>query len=132
MNKNIVLEIRSKLFSLQDKKYQEFHSKLCPGVNNIIGVRVPVIKKIVKDLLKEDYISYIKDDNKEYYEEIMIEGLLISQAKLPFYEKQKYLDKFIPKINHLLWTTLILKLMEVGNMNFWVLPPGGSSADLSP
>ena len=32
--------IREKLFELQDKKYQEFHSKLCPNVNDIIGVRM--------------------------------------------------------------------------------------------
>lgn len=92
-------EVRKYLFTLQDLKYQKFHSGLCPGVNNIIGVRTPDIRKIVNKLLKDDYIKYINYPNKKYYEEIMIEGLLISQSKLSISEKEKYLDKFIPKIN---------------------------------
>lgn len=99
MNNNLFGKVRTKLFDIQDMKYQKFHSKLCPGVNNIIGVRTPDIRKIVKEILKEDYIDYIVNYSKDYYEEIMIEGLLIAQSKLSFIEKEKYLDKFIPKIN---------------------------------
>jgi len=92
-------EVRNQLFELQDLKYQQFHSKLCPGVDNIIGVRTPDIRKITKDLLKSDYISYIKFVDKKYYEEIMIEGLLIALSKINITDKIGYLDKFIPKIN---------------------------------
>lgn len=92
-------EIRKQLFQLQDLKYQKFHSNLCPGVSNIIGVRTPDIRKIVKKLLKEDFITYITTPDKKYYEEIMIEGLLIAESKISFIEKVKYLDEFIPKIN---------------------------------
>ena len=99
MNNNILNTVRNKLFSLQDEKYRSFHSKLCPGVNDIIGVRTPAIRKLVKELLKDDYIKYIEIGNKDYYKEIMIEGLLIAESKLSFIEKEKYLDKFIPKIN---------------------------------
>lgn len=92
-------EVRKQLFQLQDLKYQKFHSSLCPGVSNIIGVRTPDIRKTVKMLLKEDFKKYIMDPNKKYYEEIMIEGLLIAEARIPLIEKEKYLDQFIPKIN---------------------------------
>ncbi len=34
-------EVRKKIFELADeKKYKEFHSKLCPNTSNIVGVRV--------------------------------------------------------------------------------------------
>ena len=92
-------KLRKQLFQLQDLKYQKFHSNLCPGVSNIIGVRTPDIRKIVKKLLKEDFITYITTPDKKYYEEIMIEGLLIAESKISFIEKVKYLDEFIPKIN---------------------------------
>ena len=36
MNK-LGIEVREELFRLQDKKYQQFHSNLSPGVDNIIG-----------------------------------------------------------------------------------------------
>ena len=92
-------EVRKQLFELQDLKYQKFHSNLCPGVSNIIGVRTPDIRKIVKNLLKEDFKKYITNPNKKYYEEVMIEGLLIAESKISFIEKEKYLGEFIPKIN---------------------------------
>ena len=33
--------IRKELQTLADSKYQEFHSSLLPGANNILGVRIP-------------------------------------------------------------------------------------------
>ena len=45
-------KIRKQLFLLQDETYQKFHSKLCPGIDNIIGVRVPEIKKLTKKNIK--------------------------------------------------------------------------------
>lgn len=93
-------EVRELLFSEQDLKYKKFHSGLCPNVNNIIGVRLPEVRKIAKDLLKTDnYISYI-ESTKTYYEEIMIEGILIVSSKLDILEKEKYLKLFLPKVDN--------------------------------
>lgn len=92
-------EIREELFNLQDLKYQKFHAKLCPGVDNIIGVRAPELKKLAKKILKQDAFKYIEEQNKEYYEEIMLEGILIASCKTTLENKFKYLDKFIPTIN---------------------------------
>ena len=46
--------LRKELFALQDLKYKEFHAKLMPTINpeSIIGVRVPVIRTLAKDLFK--------------------------------------------------------------------------------
>ena len=38
--------LREHLLSLQDTKYQKFHSALCPGIDNIIGIRIPVLRKM--------------------------------------------------------------------------------------
>lgn len=93
--------IKEDLFKLQDKKYQEFHSKLCPGTDNIIGIRIPVLREYAKKLLKENdfktLINYIDD---EYYEEIMLQGMLIGLAKSDFNEIKPYIENFIPKIDN--------------------------------
>ena len=49
--KNIVKDIQSKLFELQDIKYRDFHAKLMPTVNKekIIGVRIPVLRSFAKE-----------------------------------------------------------------------------------
>ena len=41
-------KIKEKLFQLADKNYKEFHSSLCPGTDNIIGIRVPLLRSYAK------------------------------------------------------------------------------------
>ena len=46
-------KIKEKLLELADAKYKEFHSGLCPGTNNIIGVRVPILRNYAKEFAKQ-------------------------------------------------------------------------------
>ena len=66
-------EIIEEIKKLSDKKYKEFHTKLCPGVEGIIGVRVPKLRNYAKELIKkykaEEILKQIKWG---YYEEIML------------------------------------------------------------
>lgn len=96
----MVEKVRKQLFELQDLSYQKFHSNLCPGIDHIIGVRLPKIRSLVKQLLKQDYLTYLNQVENKYYEETMIEGLLIATSKLPLEEKFFYLKQFIPKIDN--------------------------------
>ena len=94
--------IEEKLKELADKKYREFQIKLCPGVDNILGVRVPILRKYAKDLLKEyslEEVLYSLDD--KYYESIMLQGMVIGLAKNRNIEEiLEYVKNFIPKIDN--------------------------------
>ena len=50
-------QIRKKLEELSDKKYREFHTGLCPNSNEIIGVRVPVLRQLAKEIVKENKVE---------------------------------------------------------------------------
>lgn len=95
-------KIREKLFELADEKYRQFHSGLCPGVDNIIGVRVPILRNYAKELLKENNLSQlIKEINDKYYEEIMLKGMLIGLSKKENLNTiLNYIREFIPKIDN--------------------------------
>lgn len=94
-------EIRQELIKLADDKYRSFHSNLCPGVENILGVRLPFLRKIAKNLSKEeDYYNYLNNDDTKYYEEIMIEGLIIGYLKTDNENRFNYIKNFIPKIDN--------------------------------
>ena len=95
-------EIKEKLFESSDKKYKEFHGGLCPGTENIIGVRVPVLRKYAQELFKEkDWKQTIEEIDNEYYEEIMLQGMLIGQAKNEDINTiLKYVEKYVPKIDN--------------------------------
>ena len=96
----MIEKVRKELFELQDLKYKSFHSNLLPGINNIIGVRVPDIRKLVREILKDDYKYYLENTDNKYYEEVMIEGLIIATSKMSLNDKFLYLEKFIPKIDN--------------------------------
>lgn len=85
---------------MQDKTYQEFHKGLCPNVEDIIGVRIPDLRKIAKQIAKENPREYLEKIPKEYYEEKMLQGFVIGSMKASLEEKLRYLDKFVPIIDN--------------------------------
>ncbi len=96
-------EIRKKIIELSDEKYKKFHSSLCPNTDNIIGVRVPVLRKFAKELLKEiNWQEYLEKAWDEYYEEVMLQGMIIGLASKNknINEIIKYIDNFVPKIDN--------------------------------
>lgn len=94
-------EIRKHLFELQDKKYQEFHRGLCPNTENIMGVRIPVLREYSKQLVKKYSVEELLNNiGNTYYEEIMIKGMIIGLSKENLGKIQKYIKKFVPKIDN--------------------------------
>ena len=92
-------KIRQDLFGMQDLKYKEFHGGLCPGMDNIIGVRIPKLREYAKELYKSNNLKDIKIEDK-YYEELVIQEMLIGfQTKEPIEKVIKQVEKFVPKIN---------------------------------
>lgn len=73
--------VRNKLISMSEEKYREFSEKLIPGCENILGVRVPFIRKYAKELVKEntDWQKLLEEDDI-YFEETMIRGFVIGIA----------------------------------------------------
>ena len=88
------MNIEKDLFELQDKEYRQFQIKLCPGVNNIIGVRLPELRKYAKKISKTVKVA---DVPTKYYEEIMVKGMLIGLEKDLNFEQ---IENFIPLINN--------------------------------
>lgn len=93
-------KITEKLFKLADKKYQEFHSGLCPNTDNIIGVRIPKLREMAKEIAKENPKEFLNRIDDTYYETVMLYGMVIGYMKADVEERQKYLDIFVPKINN--------------------------------
>ena len=95
-------EIIEQIQNISDEKYREFHKSICPGVDQIIGVRIPKLRNYAKELLKkykcQDLLNILED---EYYEEIMLKGMLIGlNQKENIEETIKRIKKFVPEINN--------------------------------
>ncbi len=93
-------EVRIKLFEMEDLKYKKFQEKICPNIKNIIGVRVPNLRKYAKEIAKSDFRTYLKNAKDDYYEEVLLQGMVIGISKMCIEEKLIYIEKFIPKIDN--------------------------------
>ena len=93
-------EIRKKLIELSDDKYTEFHSGLCPGMDTeMLGVSIPKIRKLAKEIVKDNPEEYLKNPEEEYYEELMLQALVIANLKIDLEKKKEYIINCVPKIN---------------------------------
>lgn len=103
----LLQETREKLENEIDLGYQEFNRSLIPGeTSRILGVRIPVLRKIAKELVKTSGRSYadavvlLERSKEAYYEERMIHGMLIGYLKCEKEERRQLLDSFVPAIDN--------------------------------
>lgn len=92
--------IRKQIFELIDEEYQKFSSALIPNIDNILGVRMPQLRKLAKEIAKGDWRTYLQTANDEYFEEVMLQGLVIGYAKADLEELLMYVAEFVPKIDN--------------------------------
>lgn len=109
------------LKSLQDENYRKFHQSLTTTRYEILGLRVPMQRKIAKEISKgniEEFLSFCKD---RYYEEVNIEGFVLAGIKnLSLLEK--YFNSFLLKIDN--WAICdgfcnSLKIVQKNKEYFW-------------
>jgi len=92
----LIDDIKTELYSLKDENYQKFSSSLLPGVQNVLGVKIPYLRKIAKRISLENWQDYISQNDDEFFELTMIEGMIIGFIGFDFSKIQK----FIKKINN--------------------------------
>jgi 3-methyladenine DNA glycosylase AlkD len=100
----------------------ELTVKTCPGVKQeeVLGVRIPKLRKIAKQLVKDDcakkYISELNNTKKNtYMEEIILEGLVIAYSKNDLTKKLEHLKKYIPKINNWMINDTVCSTIKLSN-----------------
>ena len=96
-NKEKYKEFIEYLQSIQDVKYRDFHKSLVLNSKyEMIGIPVPVMRSIAKQIAKTNIEEYLKCVQDRYYEEVLIQGLVISLIKDEslFYEHFRFL-KFL-------------------------------------
>lgn len=71
-------EIRNKLHAWADARYREFHSALVPDTPHILGVRIPLLRQLAKELVRDNrWRDFIGATDTCYYEETMLQGMMI-------------------------------------------------------
>ncbi len=103
-DKKSYAEYQQYLISLKDEKYQVFNRKLVPTVDNIIGIRVPDLRALAKNLKKTDMKSFLQVMEHGYFEERMLHGFVVGEIckerGISIEEKLQLIWEFIPYIDN--------------------------------
>ncbi len=71
----------------RDEKYAKFNKGLIPGEFEMIGVRMPVLRKLGKEIARGNWREYLGcEKDWRCHEEVMLEGLVISELKVDYEE----------------------------------------------
>lgn len=94
-----VENIKEVLASYVDDTFQVFTSALIPDSRPILGVRIPVLRQIAKEIAKGDWQTFLKEAPEDTYEEVNIKGFVIGYVKVDFADILPYVAEHIEKIN---------------------------------
>lgn len=84
----------------QDIGYREFNKKLIPGEEHIIGIRMPILRKLSKEITYGNWRQFLDVCRYTYHEELLIQAIIISSIKCEFTEIEEYIVGFVPKIRN--------------------------------
>ena len=106
-------QILEELYRQEDKAYGSFQGKLIPTVESerVIGVRTPVLRKLAKQLVKqEDTKEFLDMLPHHYFEENQLHAFIISEERdfasciaetehfLPFIDNWATCDQMLPRV----------------------------------
>lgn len=95
------MNIKQRLLDDSEKDFQQFSAALIPNISNVLGVRLPKLRKIAKEIYKSgEWENFIKQNKFEYMEEVMLQGMVIGLVKEPPEKILEIVKNFIPKINN--------------------------------
>ena len=92
--------VKKELKENAEQEYREFHKSLVPGLETLLGVRIPKLREIAKKAAKEGYWEYVREADLTVYEELMIRGMMIGYGKLSASQQREELETFVPRINN--------------------------------
>lgn len=94
------MTLRDQLLELSEPEYRKFTSALMPGVANVLGVRLPTLRKIARAIARGDWRAYLAAAEDFYFEERMLQGMVIGYARCEYTEKLELVARFVPKIDN--------------------------------
>lgn len=126
------MSIEQTLFALREQQYADFNKKLIPNEPNILGVRIPALRLLAKEIIRDDPHTFLANVQNRYFEETQLEGFVIGTMKMPAAERIPYVEAFIPKIRN--WSVCdgfcsVLKDAKKHQALYWALVEKYAASD---
>ena len=108
---------RAELLNLCDKKYREFSKKIGIGKLEPVGIKVPKLKELAKDLSKSNWQDFFECEENWCVEIIMLKGLVLGYAKLDIDSFLTYLHRFFDMVESWAETDISAANFKIINKN---------------
>lgn len=93
-NNNDIEEFNKYLKSIKREDKIEFAKKTINTNMELLGIPTPDLRKIAKEIIKGNYISYLDNENNKYYENTIVNVLLINNIE-DIETKKYYISKLL-------------------------------------
>ncbi len=115
-------EIIQILEGLAEPGYQRFASSLIPGETQLMGVRLPQLRKLAKRLARENWQGYLIQDWGTSFEEVLLQGMILGYAKGTWEQRLQAVTAYLPQIRN--WSICdsfcsSLKMPKENPQGFW-------------
>ncbi len=102
--KDDLASLKARLQSLSSgEEFIAFQRKLTPGEDRFLGVRVPELRKVAKELLKGDWRGFLEADDHSSHELNMLHAIIVARAKCEDFERMRLIQAYVPFITN--WGT---------------------------
>ncbi len=102
------------LKELAENDYKAFNNKIIPTEQTILGVRVPALRKLARQITKTDALAFIQLDKHNIYEMIMLEGMTLSYMDRSFIELLPLTETFLRKVDN--WAQIDSTICDYRNI----------------
>ena len=102
MNEYLIdhLSIKQHLLQLAEKGNKPFSESLNPGVEHVLGVRIPDLRKLARRIAVADWESYLSTVDIYYMEERLLYGLVLGYIR-PDADVSAYLQRVTPFVERI-------------------------------
>lgn len=90
--------VREKLIAMADSAYLEFTLGLNPDTGTMLGVRIPQLRILARQIARSNWQEYLETTQDQYFEEVMLRGMIIGYARIPEQERLELITGFVPVI----------------------------------
>ncbi|MFR7349746.1 DNA alkylation repair protein [Peptoniphilus sp.] len=82
-----------------DSSYREFNSKLIPEIENVLGIRIPVLRNIVKEMSADERRLFLNNLPHDWHEENIMQMIIISEEN-DYNKAKEMLSEFLPFVDN--------------------------------
>lgn len=96
------MTIQERLLELSDSEYADFQQKLTPTIKreDVIGIRVPKVRLLAKELVKTDEgMAFLDELPHKYYDENMLHAAILTELK-DYNQAVSLVEKFLPYVDN--------------------------------